>query len=342
MSLSSLAGQERAVSALRAALDHRAVHHAYLFAGPQGVGKESAALGLAQALTCQEKPWVGCGTCNSCQRVAHRNHPDVSWLMPEDEMVARGFAGRADFANVASKDIRVEQVRVLQERLVLRPLEAPWKIAIIVDADELNAQAQNAFLKTLEEPPRNTTIVLVASAPEKLLPTIQSRCARIQFGPLPTAVIEAKLREEHGIDESTAHLTASLAQGSLSRALGLDPKTMSFRKDLIEKFEKLDFSRTPSLIAFAEEFGQTRDQAAVAIKILQLWLRDLAVSKIGAVTPVNVDLEGALKSGDRKHSVRDLLRFFAESQEALENVEDRNGAPRLNLEKMLIRIGAPA
>src|SRR5216683_1518984 len=97
MTLSAVVGQERAIGALTAALEHRAIHHAYLFAGPEGVGKELAAVGLAQALVCPVKPFIGCGTCNSCQRALHRNHPDVMWLMPEDEMVRRGVLGRADF-----------------------------------------------------------------------------------------------------------------------------------------------------------------------------------------------------------------------------------------------------
>src|SRR4051812_7852004 len=153
MTLASVFGQPRAVEALRAALRGGSVHHAYLFVGPEGVGKELAAVGLTQALTCTEKPLEGCGVCSSCTRIAKGIHPDVIWLMPDAERVERGLAGRADISGTPSRDIRVEQIRQLQERLSLRGLESPRKVALVASAEAMNTQAQNAFLKTLEEPP---------------------------------------------------------------------------------------------------------------------------------------------------------------------------------------------
>src|SRR5579884_189809 len=117
MPLTQVAGQPRAVDALNAALKGEAVHHAYLFDGPEGVGKELAAVGFVQALLCTRKPGEGCGACAVCGRVERRNHPDVTWVMPEEQMVARKLAGRADFTGTPSRDIKVEQIRALQERL---------------------------------------------------------------------------------------------------------------------------------------------------------------------------------------------------------------------------------
>src|SRR5258706_14661285 len=96
MSLADVQGQQRAVDALKKSLASGHVHHAWLFVGPEGVGKELAAVGLAQALTCPEKPNLGCGECSSCQRVLRRNHPDVTWVLTEDDQVARGTSGRGD------------------------------------------------------------------------------------------------------------------------------------------------------------------------------------------------------------------------------------------------------
>src|SRR5688500_16443496 len=131
MTLASVVGQSRAVDALQAALRSGSVHHAYLFAGPEGVGKELAALGLAQALTCPEKPNEGCGSCAGCSRIAKGSHPDVTWLMPDAERLARGLAGRSDFSGTPSREIRVEQIRGLLERISLRGLESKRKVAIV-------------------------------------------------------------------------------------------------------------------------------------------------------------------------------------------------------------------
>ncbi len=118
-------------------------------------------MGMAQALVCPEAPMVGCGRCAACTRVTRFHHPDVLWLMPEDESVRRKLAARSDFDHVPSREIRVDQVRRLQERLALRPLEAPRKVVLLLPAEAMNPQAQNAFLKTLEEPPPDTVLLLV-------------------------------------------------------------------------------------------------------------------------------------------------------------------------------------
>src|SRR5687768_3627566 len=110
MTLAAVEGQSRAVDALRAALRQGSVHHAYLFGGPEGVGKELTAVGFVQALFCPERPGEGCGNCSACQRVARRNHPDVLWVMPEAEQISRGYAGRSDFSGAPSSFIKVEQI----------------------------------------------------------------------------------------------------------------------------------------------------------------------------------------------------------------------------------------
>ena len=210
MTLASVLGQPRAVEALRSALKSDTVHHAYLFGGPEGVGKELCAIGFAQALNCLEAPGEGCGECHSCTRIARRNHPDVTWLMPEDEQVSRKLAGRSDFTHTPSRDIRVEQIRKLQDRLSFHALEARKKVAILASAQAMNPQAQNAFLKTLEEPPAETVLILIASAPDKLLPTIRSRCSKVHFGPLPKALLEERVKQVRGLDAATSALVATM------------------------------------------------------------------------------------------------------------------------------------
>ncbi|MBF5041326.1 DNA polymerase III subunit delta' [Aggregicoccus sp. 17bor-14] len=339
MTLASVFGQPRAVEALRAALRGGSVHHAYLFVGPEGVGKELAAVGLAQALTCPEKPLEGCGVCSSCTRIAKGTHPDVLWLMPDAERVERGLAGRSDISGTPSRDIRVEQIRQLQERLSLRGLESPRKLALVASAEAMNTQAQNAFLKTLEEPPSDTTLVLLCSALDRLLPTIRSRCSKVPFGPLPLDFLAQRVQAERKLDPATAALVAVMAGGSLGRALALDVKALGRRKQLITDFEALWGGDALPLLRFAEEHGSSRDDAEQALTILTLWTRDVAVARTGAGAGLaNQDLEPLAREVAGRLSEAGLHRRFALLERALGAIVGRNGAPRLQLERMLIEM----
>ena len=339
MTLASVYGQQRAVDALRAALRGGSVHHAYLFAGPEGVGKERAAVGLAQALTCPDKPLEGCGVCSSCTRIQRGSHPDVLWLMPDAERVERGLAGRADITGTPSRDIRVEQIRLLQERLSLRGLESPRKIVIVASAEAMNPQAQNAFLKTLEEPPSDTTLVLLCAALDRLLPTIRSRCSKVHFGPLPLDYLTERVQKERKLDPDTAALVAVMAGGSLGRALALDVKALGRRKALITEFEALSDADALALLRFAEEHGSSRDDAAQALAILTLWLRDVSVARVGAKTGLaNRDLEPLAREAAARLSEAALHRRFGLVERAQYVILERNGAPRLQLERMLIEM----
>jgi DNA polymerase III subunit delta' len=338
MTLATVEGQPRAIDALQAALRTGAVHHAYLFAGPEGVGKELAAVGLAQALICPTQPGTGCGACESCTRVARGLHPDVSWLMPEAERVARGLAGRSDFAGTPSREIRVEQIRGLQERIALRGLESRRKVALVVSADTMNVQAQNAFLKTLEEPPADTTLILIAAAMDRLLPTIRSRCGKVHFGPLPAELIARRVQKERKLDEPTARLVANMAGGSLGRALSMDVDVLARRKDVITAFESLRPEDALPLLAFAEEHGGSREDAEGVLELLGLWTRDVALARAGVEQLANGDMvELAREVAARTHETS-LHKRHALLERALAAIGQRNGSPRLQLERMLIEM----
>lgn len=338
--LSEVQGQQHAVDALNSALGKHQVHHAWLFHGPDGVGKELAAIGFTQALVCLEKPWAGCGKCAACTRVAKRNHPDVTWVMPEAEQVERGLSGRSDFTNTPSRDIRIEQVRQLQERLSFRALEAPHKVVLFVTAHAMNAPAQNALLKTLEEPPRDTVLVLISSAPDKLLPTIRSRCSKASFGPLPLDFIAGKVKAaaKKGMDDVLARQIAAMAAGSLARALALDPKALEQRKETIEAFEKLRADDASGWIALAEVMGEDRGSAEAAIDVLQIWFRDVALAQVGAPGLVNSDLSELATQAVTRVSPARLQRRAGLLEEAKNAITQRNGSVRLQLERMFVEM----
>lgn len=338
MPLSAVQGQVRAVDALKGALRSGSIHHAWLFGGPEGVGKELTAVGFAQALLCPEAKMEGCGTCGVCQRVERRNHPDVTWLMPEDEQVQRGLAGRSDFTHVPSRELKVEQVRQLQERLSFRALEGRYKIAIIVSAEKTNVQAQNAFLKTLEEPPPDTVMILLAAGIDRLLPTIRSRCSKVHFGPLPEQFVAQKVKAERKLDDETAKLVAVMAGGSLARAMEMDVEGLSARKDVIERFEAAKATDARTVLRFAEEYGASREEAEAALQLLQLWTRDVAVAKAGGEKLANGDLLTLAQNVAAKVTDVDVHRRSRLIGEALTAIGVRNGSPRLQLEKLLIEV----
>ena len=275
-----------------------------------------AAVGLAMALTCEEKPFVGCGTCASCERVARRNHPDVTWVVPDAEQLKRGWAGRSDFDRTPSRDIRVEQIRQLQERLALRALEAPHKVVIVTPAHAMNGQAQNALLKTLEEPPRDTVMVLVSSQPDRLLPTVRSRCAKTLFAPLPLGFIAEMVKQKTRVDEETAQSLASLAGGSLERALSLNPKALARRLEVTQAFDALRPEDARGWLRWAEKFGAERADAEEALDVLSDHLHDAAV----------------------KQPSIEVHRRMLLLEEAGNAIRARNGAARLQLERMLIEM----
>ncbi len=340
MTLAAVHGQQRAVDALRAALKTRTAHHAYVFAGPVGVGKELTAIGFAQALACREKPGEGCGECSTCSRISRRGHPDVNWVMPQEQMIARGLASRSEFSATPSREIRVEQIRKLMERLALRPLEATAKVAILVCADQMNAQAQNAFLKTLEEPPSGTVLILIASSPELLLPTIRSRCSKIQFGPLPVDFIAGKIQAERELDSATAHLVAVMSEGSLSRALDLDVEGLGRRKDVIALFEEAVGLQPAPMLKFAETFGASRERAEEALAILRVWFRDLLSIRSGSARLNYSDLHDLAEQSAAGKSESAIHTRWTLLERAMEAISEKNGAPRLQLERMLIEMGA--
>src|SRR5438270_5686853 len=275
-----VSGQERPVRLLRGALERGRVHHAYLLAGPEGVGKELLARTFAQAANCEVDDVCArpCGSCQSCRGIERGNFPDVSFLMPQTELLARGLVSRADLEGIPSKEIRVDDVRALARRLSFAALRGRRKIAIVTPADAMNERAQNTLLKTLEEPPAGTTFLLVSANPDALLPTIRSRCARVQLGPVPLELIVARLLRD-GVPEAAARERAARAQGSFSRALAEEGEHRPF----LEAVERaLAAGDERDALDVAEQHGE-RDDALWAALSLQAWTRDLLVAQAGGV-----------------------------------------------------------
>ncbi len=229
-------GNERAIGLLTRSIEQGRVAHAYLFAGPAGVGKGLVAREFAKTLNCERGESRACDECISCRKIAHETHPDVRWFRPAGAM----------------RMIRLEQVAEFLQAATLRPYEGRWKVFILVDADRLNVQSQNKVLKTLEEPAPGTTIILTSAVPEALLPTIRSRCQRIAFHPIARDAIERFLIEHHDAAPERATIAASLARGSLAAAIEfLDEHADRRRLDLYNVLAAGGFEHFADLQAMA-------------------------------------------------------------------------------------------
>lgn len=292
-----LVGQDRVERALGRAMQGKRLAHGLLFSGPAGVGRERAARGLAAGLLCERQraagggetvaelvhgPW-GCGECRACRRTRAGQHPDVHVLMSDAEAVRRGLQ-QPDGKKRPSADILVDAVRELAVRLRMTSYEGGARVAIVLDAHRMNASAQNALLKTLEEPAPGTWIVLVVPHERTVLSTIASRCLRLAFAPLSSNDVATVLRGL-GKDDAEAQERARRAEGSVARALAVDLSAPDAAGDALLRV-LLEGSASERLDA-AESLGKERSDVDVALADLQrLLATTLRRDAAGDVAPV--------------------------------------------------------
>jgi DNA polymerase III subunit delta' len=328
--LATVKAQPTAVETLRRALAGDRVHHAYLFDGPEGVGKERAAFGLAQALVCERRASgsaEACGVCSACTRSQLREgerrpvHPDVAIL--ERGLYDKDMIGRT---TPETQDISINQVRtIVLARAAFPPHEGRAKVFIVRRAEELSIPAANALLKTLEEPGQRTHFVLLSATPDALLPTIRSRTQRVRFAPLPDAVV-VELLVERGTERARAEEIAVLAGGSMSTAATLaDPDASEQREQFVKRamgaLASPDAGEALDLAADAKG----RDKDAVTRQLEAL------AAALGA------EARSTAKAADRRADVAAARHGLAVA--AVQQLEG-NAAAQLALEAMLIRMRA--
>jgi DNA polymerase-3 subunit delta' len=257
MSWQNIHGHDDVVEQFRRALTRRRLASSFLFAGPAGIGKRTFALKLAQAMLCQNRPEEvldPCGTCPSCAQVTAGTHPDLDVVSkPEDKSTIPLEL------LIGERDHRRREG--LCHNIALKPYEGGRKIAIIDDADYLNAEGANALLKTLEEPPPRSVLILIGTSPAKQLPTIRSRCQLIRFRPLDVeTVAELLVSKGYVADAAEAGRLARYSEGSLQRALELaNPELWSFRNTLLERLSESTLSSVElarTVAAFVEAAGK--------------------------------------------------------------------------------------
>ncbi|MEO8875871.1 MAG: DNA polymerase III subunit delta' [Polyangiaceae bacterium] len=322
--LPSVRSQVAAVTTLTRALATGRVHHAYLFEGVDGIGKELAAFGLAQALECERRKdgeAEACGVCSACERVIPKDglsrHPDV--IVLERGLYEPAQIGRR---TPETQDISIDQVRTLVlTRAAFPPHEGRAKVFIIRRADELSISAANALLKTLEEPNARTHFILLTAQPDSLLPTIRSRTLRVRFAALSDEAV-AEILAARGESGDTSRIV-DLAEGSVARALTLaDPEERAGREAFVEKATRALASSDALLgLELAEEAKKDKEQ-------LELGLVELA-------RHFAREAKDQAAKNDTS-ATRAAARF--EATMAAINELGRNGAAQLVVESMILKM----
>ncbi|MDE3094752.1 MAG: DNA polymerase III subunit delta' [Chloroflexota bacterium] len=334
----TVVGQQPAVKALARAVADGRVAHAYLFAGPLHTGKTLTALQFAQALNCtgEEPP---CGRCRACERIAAHTHPDV------EIVTVGGLCDEGEHRHAADeRDIRICHIRRLDRIVTRAPFEGRCRVVIIEPADAMNDPAANALLKTLEEPPPRTVLILITGREEMLLETIRSRARRIAFAGLPRADIERALRDRWDVEPARAAELARLSSGRLGWAVAAlhDERMMQQRAEALARAEELAGASLTPRFAFASELGNgyTRDRARVhaLLEVWQTWWRDLLLIAAGrqdeAVLRERLDTLRPLAAQCGVPGAARALRALADARQQL----DENASPVLALEALMLAL----
>lgn len=304
MSFRDITGHERPIAILKAAISHERLAHAYLFHGETGIGKYLTATRLAQALYCERlsdrSAPDSCGTCRACRQVAARTHPDYLVIEPDREL--------------ATPQIKIEQVRDLEQQFIYRPLMGERKVCVIDDADRLTSGAANALLKTLEEPPGYGLFILITSRPHALPITIRSRCQSLRFTTPARTQIEAALILKRAIPPEEARFLAVVTENRIGDALTSDLDDLRARqRDCLEIVAPATLSSVTACLTMAESFAKA-DRGAEVLGWLSRWIRDLVLLLVGGDRDqiLHVDQLPQLTAYAAKADVSRLLNLFDE------------------------------
>lgn len=263
---SDIIGHEDIVKHFKSSIELGKVSHAYILNGEKGVGKKTLAAVVAKSLQCESGEPDPCNTCKSCLQAESGNQPDIIWIKHEKPSV-----------------ISVDEIRTqILNDIDLKPYSSKYKIYIIPDAQLMNPQAQNALLKTLEEPPEYAIIMLLTNNMDKFLPTILSRCIVLNFKPVEPLDMMEYLTTQIGVDQATARFCTDFAQGNLGKAvrLAISPEYGEIKEDTVRLLRQMDSMEIDEIIAAVKQMGKYKLDVTDYIDIMTMWFRDILMVKI--------------------------------------------------------------
>lgn len=318
-------GNDITIELMERGLEEGRLAHAYLLVGPAHVGKLTLALDMARALNCEaeERP---CGRCLPCQRIGEEmRHADVVVLCPP-----------------SGADIGIDRIRELQHTASLKPFEGRHRVFIIDGAEALSREAANCLLKTLEEPPPGVYLILLATSEGRLLPTIRSRCQRVELRPLPGPVVERFLVEHEHCQPGQAGVLARLSQGCLGWAVSAarDDAVLRARAQRLDELRSLAGADLWERFSYAGRLASgLADDRRSTDDTLSLWLSwwlDLMRARGGCSEGiVNVDHEADIRSEAERYTIREIVAFIHSICRARVELE-QNANPRLALEVLML------
>lgn len=324
MSFTQIVGHEKQIQALRASLANDRLHHAYLFVGPEGIGKKTIAVAVAKAIHCGNQRDDFCNRCANCARIEGGNHADVRFIEP--------LAGK--------KEISIQQVREIEKNLNFRSFSGGRKIVIVDPATLMNLPAQNALLKTLEEPPGDSLLILIGANAGSLLPTLRSRCLRLGFGPLPPEAVSDFLTRVKGMNKEQADFGAALAMGSIGAAVEIDGEVLrEHRRAWVGRLSSVKPGDYRAALEAAEALAADRDEPLKFLRWAESWYRDLLVCAVTQESRhvINRDLMSRLEDESAHGNLEHMLSCFGQTAKAAAQIR-RNLNRRMVIEDFLFSV----
>ena len=319
----NLVGHEWAVDMLKKHIVHGATRHAYLFAGPPGLGRRTLALRCAQALNCQTPAGDGipCGECRDCKQIAAMQHADLIVIQAETE----------------GGTMKVDQIREARRTITYKPYQSKCRVALFLRFHEANDSAANALLKTLEEAPSYAVLILTADNPEQLLPTIVSRCEVLRLRPLKVNEVQQAL-EDRGFETNQSKLIAHISGGRFGYARRLleSESLLVEREERLNDLQKLISASRVEKFSYADKLSRDRDSMRQSIVIWLSYWRDIMLRTAQAETPlVNVDRNVEIEDIANRMDLASARYVVSGLERTLEKM-DRNVNSRLLAEVLLL------
>ncbi|HEX9840959.1 MAG TPA: DNA polymerase III subunit delta' [Anaerolineales bacterium] len=319
----NLVGHEWAVDMLKKHVVNGTTRHAYLFAGPPGLGRRTLALRFAQALNCQTPPHAGipCGQCRACKQIEAMQHADLTVIEAETD----------------GGTLKVDQIRETRRTLTFKPYQSDYRVAIFLRFQEANDNAANALLKTLEEAPSYAVLILTADNPEQLLPTIVSRCEVLRLRPLRVEDVSREL-ELRGFETGRAKLIAHISGGRFGYARQLieSEALLEKREERLNDMQSLIVASRVEKFAYADKLARDKETMRQAILIWLSYWRDVMLRTAQAKTPlINVDRNVEIEDLAGRLDLSAARGVVSGLENALEKM-DRNVNSRLLAEVLLL------
>ena len=260
-------GQESIKKHLQTAIKTGNLSHAYIINGEYGSGRQTIASALAKTIQCQSKTddTDACGVCTSCKQAESHNHPDIKYITH-------------DKTSISVNDIREQ----LNNDISIKPYSSEYKIYIIPDANKMTEQAQNALLKTIEEPPVYAIIILLTENCDSLLPTIRSRCVTLTMNPIEKDKICTYLENKFQLEPEQAQIAANYCQGNIGKAIRFASSSdfIEMKNQVLKLLKNLDSMDIASIIDTIKEFSTHKNDINDYLDLMLLWYRDVLMFKV--------------------------------------------------------------